>query len=330
MKFAHLMVVAWLLLAGLSVTADAQPGTLKQIVPGVWFREGEQELSHSNNAVIEMKDYLIVVDANYPSGARAVINDVKKVSSKPIKYVINTHGDADHVYGNPIFTKLGAVTMAHAGAVEEMNRYEPKSWQQTAGWRKDVAELNLPTPERPQQTFTDSPHVISDSTRRIEIYHFGWGHTRGDVFVYLPKEKVLCTGDVVVNGPYSDPKHAYMGNWANEIRPTLKLDVVHVLPGHGSAGGRELLEGQIQFFDELNRAVQAAVKQGKTLDQLVTMKNGRPVATSVRLSKGIMDVYVFHGTVVKPWQASRFPTQVMATYREITEGKPYGEITGGK
>jgi len=65
-------VAAGLLLACLTATADAQPGTLKQIVPGVWFREGDQRaFGHCNNVVIEMKDYLIVVDANYPSGARA-------------------------------------------------------------------------------------------------------------------------------------------------------------------------------------------------------------------------------------------------------------------
>jgi cyclase len=329
MKLAH-CCVACLLLGGLPLTAGAQPGVLKQVVPGVWFREGEMDLSHCNNAVIEMADYLVVVDANYPSGARALIDDIKTVSTKPIKYVIDTHADADHAYGNPIFTKLGATTIAYVGALEEMKRYEPKMWRQTAGWRKDVAELNLPGPEPPQKTFSENPYVISDGSRRVELYHFGFGHTRGDCFVYLPKEKVLCTGDVVVNGPYNDPNRAYLGNWANEIRPTLKFEVEHVLPGHGSAGGRELLTGQIKFFEELYKAVETAVKQGKTLEQIVTMKDGKPVATSIELSAAVADVYIYHGPILKPWQATRFATQVRNTYEEITQGKPYGEIVGGK
>ena len=53
-----------------------------------------------NNVVIEMKGYLIVVDANYPSGARAAMADVKRISSKPVKYVFDTHHHADHIYGN--------------------------------------------------------------------------------------------------------------------------------------------------------------------------------------------------------------------------------------
>ena len=84
-----------------------------------------------------------------------------------------------------------------------MKRYEPKRWQATAKERKDVAEMNSDHPEPPKQTFTDSPHVITDGTRRVEFRFFGWAHTRGDGFVYLPKERVLCTGDAVVNGPYN-------------------------------------------------------------------------------------------------------------------------------
>jgi cyclase len=326
MKFSHLLAVVCVSL----VTAGAQPGTLKQIVPGVWFREGEMEFSHSNNIVIEMKDYLIVVDANYPSGAKAVIHDVKKVSSKPIKYVIDTHADPDHAYGNVIFTRIGATTIAYAAAVDDIRRTEPQTWKQTAGWRKDVAELNLPGPEPPQKLYTKSPYVISDSTRRVELHHFMYGHTRSDTFVYLPKEKILCTGDAVVNGPYSDPKHSYMGNWANEIRAAKKFDVKYVPPGHGKDGGKELMDEQIQFFDELYNAVRAAIKQGKTLDQIVTLKDGRPMATSIRLSPSIMDKFVFHDSPnLKAWQMMRFPTQVRNTYEEIKQGKPWGVIADG-
>ena len=158
--------------------------------------------------------------------------------------------------------------------------------------RKDVGELNLTAPEPPQQTYTKSPYVIRDSTRRVELHHFGWGHTRGDTFVYLPNEKVLCTGDAVVNGPFNDPHYANIGNWPNEIRGAQKLDVKYVLPAHGLPAGKELLAAQIQFLEELYKAVAAEVKKGKKLDQLVTLKGGQAVATSVRLSENLMDVWV--------------------------------------
>jgi cyclase len=93
---------------------DAQPETVKPILPGIWFREGDlQHLGHCNNIIIEMKDYLIVVDANFPSGARATLADIKGISSKPVKYVFDTHHHGDHAYGNSIWTDAGATTLAY-------------------------------------------------------------------------------------------------------------------------------------------------------------------------------------------------------------------------
>ncbi len=60
---------------------------------------------HCNNVIIEMKDYLIVVDANYPSGARNTLEDTRRISKKPVKYVFDTHHHGDHLYGNPIWTR---------------------------------------------------------------------------------------------------------------------------------------------------------------------------------------------------------------------------------
>jgi glyoxylase-like metal-dependent hydrolase (beta-lactamase superfamily II) len=318
-----LSTVSFMLLAGLALwlsRSEAQPGTVKQIAPGVWFREGEiKEMGHSNNVIIEMKDYLIVVDANFPSGARAVLADAKRLSAKPVRYVFDTHHHGDHAYGNPVWTQLGAITIAHIGVAEELKRYEPKRWQEAARTRQDVAELKLETAEPPKQTFSRSPHVISDGARRVEFHFFGWAHTRGDGFVYLPREKVLCTGDAAVNGPFNYTGDGNLGNWPNVIARAQKLDVKHVLPGHGGPGGREILEGQARFFRELLAAVRQAVQEGKKLEDLVTLQEGRPVATSVRLSDS-----------VRNWVGDSLPAQVRDAYEEITQGKPHGEILGGQ
>jgi len=226
---------------------------------------------------------------------------------------------------------MGAITIGHIGVVEEMELYEPETWQRESKRRKDVAELNLPGPELPLLAYTKSPYVISDSTRRVELYHFGWAHTRGDTFVYLPKEKVLCVGDAVPSGPHSDPKKAWIANWPKVVAAAQKLDATYVLPAHGAPGGKELLEAERRFLEEMYAAVGDAIKEGKTLDQLVTFKDGRPVDTSIRLSKSVMEASVedsplnhkggYHGVI-----PGRFATQIVYTYEEITKGKPWGEI----
>jgi glyoxylase-like metal-dependent hydrolase (beta-lactamase superfamily II) len=298
-------------LAFLTSNSDAKPETMQKVGDGLWFREGDlAHLGHCNNIVIEMKDYLIVVDANFPSGARATMADVKKISSKPVKYVFDTHHHGDHAYGNAVWTETGVTTLAYKGVADEMKRYEPQRWKEAAAKRKDVADLHRSTAEPPKQTFETEVFVLIAGARRVEFHYFGWAHTRGDGFVYLPKEQVLCTGDAVANGPYNYTADGNIGNWPNVVHAAQRLKVAHVLPGHGEPGGPEVLAGQALFMVELQKAVKTAIAQGKKVDD---------VKASLHLPDS-----------VKNWVGPSLPQQAADAYEEITQGKPHGEILGGK
>jgi cyclase len=313
MQKRFLIISFFVALGGMALfvsRTDAKPETVEKIAPGVWFREGDiKNLGHCNNVIIEMKDYLIVVDANYPSGAQATMADCKRISSKPVKYVFDTHHHGDHAYGNSVWTAGGATTLAYRGVVEEMKRYEPGRWEAAEKERKDVAAMHQPTVEPPKQTFAATRFVLDDGTRKVEFHFFGWAHTRGDGFVYLPKEQILCTGDAAVNGPYNNTQDANIGNWPNVVRTAEKLQVKTVLPGHGVAGGREVLAGQEMFMVELYKAVKAGVDQGKKPEDLAKLQ--------------LPDS-------VKNWVGDVLPTQVKDAYEEIKQGRPHGEIVGGK
>ncbi|MCW5977226.1 MAG: MBL fold metallo-hydrolase [Bryobacteraceae bacterium] len=306
----------WLLLVfatlALVPLLSPQPGTLKEIAPGVWFREGEiEDQGHCNNVIIEMKDYLVVIDANFPSGARLVLADAKRVSKKPVKYVFDTHHHGDHAYGNPVWTKAGATTLAHAGVVDEMKRYEPSRWRDAAKERKDVGELGLSEAEPPRQTFDRSPYVLDDGSRRVEFHHFGWAHTRGDGFAYLPNEKILCTGDAIVNGPWNYTGDGNVGGWPKVIEQAQKLEIARVLPGHGPPAGREVMEGQKQFFIELRKAASKATK----LQDLVTLKDGKPGEAVAKLPAN-----------VQKWVGPFHADQLRDAFEEVRQGKPRGDL----
>jgi cyclase len=309
-RIRALLFVIFASLGGLALfvtRSEANPETLRLIVPGVWFREGDLQQGHSNNVIIEMKDYMIVIDANYPSGARAAIADVKRLSAKPVKYVFDTHHHGDHLYGNVLWTKAGATTLAFKGVGEELKRFEPARWQQSIKQRQDVADLHMDAPEPPKQDINEEIFVVNDGSRKVEFRHFGWAHTRGDGFAYLPKEQVLATGDAVVNGPYNNVNDAYIENWPSVLRAAQKLKVKYVLPGHGLPGGRELLSGQEQFMTELFKAVKDGAGQGKKVEEL---------QASIQLSM-----------TVTPWVGDPLlKQQVKAAYDEITQHKPHGEI----
>jgi cyclase len=298
------LVLLFAALGGLALfvaRSDANPETVRLIAPGVWFREGDMDQGHCNNVIIEMKEYLIVVDANFPSGARGAMADAKRISSKPVKYVFDTHHHGDHLYGNPVWTQAGATTLAFSGVAEELKRLEPARWVATAKTRSDVAELKRDGPEAPKQDINDALFVLNDGSRKVEFRHFGWAHTKGDGFVYLPKEQVLCTGDAVVNGPYNATMDANLGNWPTVLQSAAKLKVKNVLPGHGAPAGRELIDGQSQFMTELYKAVKAGVDQGKKVEEL---------QASVKLPES-----------VATWVGDGLKGQVKDAYNEITKAK---------
>ena len=216
---------------------SSESGSLEELAPGVYFREGELEhQGHCNNGIVVFDEFVVVIDANFPSGAEACLADIRKVTDKPVRLVFDTHHHGDHAYGNPVWVANGALTVAHENVVQEMDRYEPLRWREKAAERKDVDGLGLRSAQPPIVTYPDRL-VIDDGTQRLELLHFGTAHTRGDGFAYLPRHRIVFTGDAVVNGPYN-----YMGDgdthsWIGVIEALEKLRVETVAPGHGPPRG---------------------------------------------------------------------------------------------
>jgi glyoxylase-like metal-dependent hydrolase (beta-lactamase superfamily II) len=303
------LIVAMLL----APAAGAAALGAQKITEGVWFVPGDSSKGYCNNIVIEMQDYLIVVDANYPGRARELVEQIHELSPKPVRFVFDTHAHRDHAYGNSVWTDAGETTFAYQGVVEEMDRYEPERWRMTAAEREDVRDTGLSDAPRPQLTFRTSPFVLKDSTREVRFYFLGWAHTRGDGFVWLPKERILCTGDAAINGVSTTPAKqgprnklwdANLANWPLVLDRAEDLHPLHVLPGHGTAGGEEILDGQKTFLDDLYAAVGSQVKAGKTLAQM-------------RLTLPDRD---------RDWAPQDLTTDFAIAYAEITQHQPAGAL----
>jgi glyoxylase-like metal-dependent hydrolase (beta-lactamase superfamily II) len=290
----------------LATPAPAQPGRLnaQKIADGVWFLPGDASKGYCNNIVIEMRDYLIVVDANYPGRARELVSQISQLSPKPVRFVFDTHAHRDHAYGNSVWTDAGATTFAYQGVADEMDRYEPQRWRSTAAERDDVRSLHLTDAPRPQLLFRQSPFILKDATREVRFYFLGWAHTRGDGFVWLPKERILCTGDAAVNGPRNKLWDANIENWPRVLAAALAFQPAHVLPGHGDAGGPEILLGQQAFLQDLFATVKMQVEAGKTPAQIVPVLPARD----------------------SNWIPKDLSTDVAITYAEITQHQPAGAL----
>jgi cyclase len=299
------------------------------VAPGVWFLLGDSSKGYANTIVIEMRDYLIIVDANYPGRAKELLQIIPTLSPKPIKYVFDTHAHGDHAYGNSTWTAAGAITLAFRGVATEMDRYEPARWHIAEQKRADVRDLHQPGPEYPKQiidgtsfTLHNTPSLLSFpqaresaslpltpdqqiiNHREVRFLHFGWAHTQGDGFVWLPHEHILCTGDAAANGPRNKLWDADIANWPRVLAHTIALHPLHVLPGHGEAGGPEILIGQRQYLIDLRNAVAQQMKLGRTPANIVL---NLPVRDQNWIRKDPSDA-------IEP------------TYNELKAGKPAGSL----
>jgi cyclase len=243
---------------------------LQAIVPGVWFYSGDFPLNgQCNSVVIERKRDLVVVDANSVSGALAVQSAIKQLSPKPVRYVLLTHHHGDHVFGNAVWTRTGAVTVAHQSMLDELARIEPARWRSAAAHDPRMAALG-DSLEPPKQTFAGPVWTLDDDVRPIEVHFFGAAHTRDDVVVYLPGDQVLCSGDVALSTSLNSFFDSDFQHWPAVLQAVRQLGAGHVLPGHGDAGGAEILEGQGRFLAALGDAVADGLARGLAPRQIAS------------------------------------------------------------
>ena len=158
--------------------------------------------------------------------------------------------------------------MAHENARRDYVERTAKGFAEKAA--KDRSYARAPaTP--PQLTFQDKLVLDDGKGRRAELYYFGAAHTTGDVFTFLPKEKIVFTGDACVNGDHNYLGDADTGSWIGVLDKVKALGPEIVVPGHGGLAKFDVLESQKQYFVELRRQLSALVKQGKGLERRKTL-----------------------------------------------------------
>lgn len=254
--------------AYLGTVPRTEPNQVVELAPGVYFRHGDLDgRGHCNNGFVIFREFVLVIDGNFPGGAEACLADIRKVTDKPVRFVFNTHHHGDHAYGNPVWVKAGVVPIAHENVAREMARVEPGRWRDAMS-REDVKATGLDAPVPPRVTFPDRL-VIDDGSQRVELLHFGHAHTRGDGFAYLPGHKILFTGDAVVNGPYNYMGDGNTESWVEVVDALRRLAVDIVAPGHGPPGDRTVLDDQRSFIASLREAVIGGTRAGRTAEELV-------------------------------------------------------------
>jgi glyoxylase-like metal-dependent hydrolase (beta-lactamase superfamily II) len=248
----------------LPVFAPAQINTVQPVAPDVYFHEGDPRRGHSNNGWVVLNDYVLVIDANYPSGATEVMPKVHATTPKPVRFVVDTHHHADHAFGNELWAAEGATIVAHTAVLDILKKSGAADWALSAQRRPDVAASTL---RLPSVIYRDSL-IFDDGRHRVELHWLGVAHTSGDTFLWLPQEKILFTGDACVNGPHNNMRDGDTGEWIKTLERAKQFGAEKVCPGHGPMGGPEIIADQQSYFIALRRAVQAMIDAKKTPEQV--------------------------------------------------------------
>jgi cyclase len=252
-----------------------------------------------NTALIETDDGVLVVDSHSkPSAARAVVERLRQVTSKPVRYVVNTHFHWDHWQGNEVYPsayghvevitnditreallrkglkriqdhvrqvpgEIAQLRAQLAAATGPDQRAElASSLRQAEAYLQEVRALQ---PALPTMAFEHTMRIFQRE-REIHLLHLGRAHTEGDVFVHLPKERVVVTGDAVIGWtPFMGD--GYPQDWPATLRRLEALDFDRMIMGHGQVAGREWLRTFRGYVEDLVEAVRRAVWDGATLDE---------------------------------------------------------------
>ncbi len=247
------------------------------------------------------EDGVIVVDDKFDDVAPEIIAEVKKVTDKPIRFLINTHHHQDHTGGNRTFVKIATLIAHHnvrknlmltrdqalrtlPGRIAQLERQvaeaERTASPQAAQLRTQLANARsaLASAEQirieeilPTLTFESEVRLYLGG-EEIQVFHVKRGHTDGDGIIYFTRQKVLHMGDLFVNGtfPFIDVEAGGSSReWIETLDAVLgRIDpATQVIPGHGDVGTVAHLREFKQYLSDLRAAVKDAIDKGLTKEQ---------------------------------------------------------------
>jgi glyoxylase-like metal-dependent hydrolase (beta-lactamase superfamily II) len=298
MRRTALAAVLVIVLAGTYARAlRTQVGSVRQIAPGVSSRLGDKDAQQpANTSWIEFRNFVVVIDANTPFGIRPALEEIKKTTSKPVRYVFDTHYHWDHTQGNSIMADAGVTVVCSQDCANELSTKGKREWDQMS---KRTGQYSLAPyrMEQPSLVFGDFM-AIDDGERRQELRRMGPAHTIGDAVAFLPKEGILFTGDLCVNWRFgnnvgdADADHPH---WVQALNDMATWNVKTVVPGHGDFGTVGTLKAQSAFLDDLWKQVSSGKKAGKPLEQLLKevdlSRHGDFAADQVQNAAAIRQVF---------------------------------------
>ena len=265
------MVVAAALAFAAAAPVSAEPAlpfVLKQVGPGVYAAiDGPEHKAGANAGFVIGDDGVLVVDSFFnPDAARALVAEIRRITPKPIRYLVNTHYHLDHTAGDQVLRDAGAIIIAHRNVrgwlrTENVHLFGDRI---TPALRAEIAALPLP------DVTTDADLTVWLGGRKV-VVETVLGHTGGDLSVAVPDAKVLFTGDLLWRQIAPNLIDGSVKEWtATDARFAAMPNAAHTLfvPGHGDVADVKDVREFRGYLLDLRKLVAEGRKVGLEGDAL--------------------------------------------------------------
>lgn len=221
-----------------------------------------------NSGFIVGSSGVIVIDtgASYRQG-KQMIAAIRTVTDRPIVLVVITHAVQEFVFGASAFAETGADLLTHAKSADLMRQRCNHCLDNLTSQlgQESMSGTRLVVPQRTVER-SQSMRVAG---RDIELLYFGWASTPGDLAVFDRASGVVFAGGLVSNGRIPELRDGQLSGWLDALDRLERMPVRIIVPGHGPAGGRELVDLTAAYLRALDEQVQSLYRHGATLTQTV-------------------------------------------------------------
>jgi len=262
-KKLQIVVSFWIFAGLMNIFEGAQAGAKTvEVFPNIFTIVHGEEID-SNTTFIITTEGVIVVDTRVtPKEARKVMAEIRKHTTLPILYTINTHYHGDHTFGNQVFRGSKTI-IAHKNV--------RRALKGSAG--KDHLEFfktfNIPGMDEVKVTL---PNMVFEKNMELyvgeyhlQLVHLGRGHTDGDVVVHLAEMKAVIAGDLIFNGQFPYMGDGYVDEWIDALQYMEDEDIELVIPGHGDVGGKPIIIAMKHYLLNLKSLVLKQIENGASL-----------------------------------------------------------------
>lgn len=259
--------------------------TVTELGKGRWLLAG----GGGNILLIKNGSSPLLVDAGVGAVAGEMAGKVADRIGSGTLTLINTHHHGDHIGGNYAVRQTFGKDIRVVAQQNLVPRVAPtleesilpglERMAEQVPELKEVAASLTVEDFAPTETFATELDLETRGTP-CQLRHFGPGHTDNDAVVFFPEYNLLHMGDLVFNNlhPYVLPQHgATISGWQNSLRHIIPMcdDKTLVIPGHGETGGRDIIAGMADYFEQVQEIVAAAISEGLSREEVAALKPER-------------------------------------------------------